>query len=254
MSSLPDSPPAADRWIRSFHPRRSRTTPRAARALQLWLPHLGVAADQVPPDPRDLFPGRLPVVLEIGPGMGQATLDMAAADPGTAILAVDVHTPGIGALLAGVQERDLTNVRVCIGDAVEVMARLAPASLAGIRVFFPDPWPKVRHHKRRLVNHGFARRAAVLLAPGASLHLATDVPGYADQMLAACAGEPLLANTADGFQDGRAGRPITKYEELGRQAGRASRDVVFVRTGQRTAAAGRTGQAVSPTGPAPCGL
>lgn len=232
MSGLPESVAQRERPIRSFHPRRSRITPRAASALAELLPLYGVDPGAVPADPRSLFPGRPEVVLEIGPGMGQATLEMAAADPDVGIFAVDVHTPGIGALLAGVAELGLDNVRVSVGDAVEVMAQLAPASLAGIRVYFPDPWPKVRHHKRRLVDAKFARRAALLLEPGGQLHLATDVEGYAEQMRAVCAAEPLLINPAGGYQPGRAGRPITKYEELGRRAGRISRDLLLVRTGQ----------------------
>ncbi|HEX6887375.1 MAG TPA: tRNA (guanosine(46)-N7)-methyltransferase TrmB, partial [Candidatus Nanopelagicales bacterium] len=127
------------------------------------LPHWGVEVATVPPRLATLFEPALPVVLEIGSGMGEATLAMAGADRATGILAVDVHTPGIGALLAGAESAGLANVRVCVGDAVDLMGRLEPASLRGIRAFFPDPWPKVRHHKRRLVQPAFVHLAATLL-------------------------------------------------------------------------------------------
>lgn len=184
--------------------------------------------DEAPAHLSDLF-GGLPAILEIGSGMGEATLAMAAADPATGILAVDVHTPGIGALLAGAERAGLTNVRVCVGDAVALMDHLAPGSLAGIRAFFPDPWPKVRHHKRRLVQPAFVHRAAELLAPGGTLHLATDIAEYADQMLAVCDAEPLLQNTADGFRARPAWRPETGYERRGLAAGRRSVDLILER-------------------------
>lgn len=224
-------PESSVRRIRTFHPRRSRTTPRAARALAELLPEFGVAVTAIPGDPAQLFDGtsqaRMPVVLEIGPGMGAATLEMAAADPETGILAVDVHTPGVGALLAGLGEAGLDNVRVCVGDALEVMDRIEPGRLAGIRAFFPDPWPKQRHHKRRLVQPGFVAHAADLLVPGGLLHLATDIEDYAEQMLRTCLAEPRLANTASGYASRQ--RPVTKFELMGARAGRVSRDIVFRR-------------------------
>ncbi len=210
--------------IRSFHPRRSRITPSAQSALLRLLPVLGVEVDDIPRHPRGLFDPALPVILEIGPGMGEATVAMAAERPDLGILAVDVHTPGIGALLAGVERDGLSNVRVTVGDAVEVMARVAPGSLAGIRAYFPDPWPKVRHRKRRLVQPAFVSRAAELMAPGGTLHLATDVADYAEQMLAACLADPRLE--CPGLRDRPAWRPQTKYEERGWAAGRPSRDII----------------------------
>lgn len=211
--------------IRSFHPRRSRTTPSAASALQRLLPAWGVRIPEAPSQLSDLFDPPLPVVLEIGSGMGEATLAMASAEPGVGVVAVDVHTPGIGALLAGAERQGLANVRVCIGDAVELMDRLSPGSLAGIRLYFPDPWPKAKHHKRRIVQPAFVRRAAVLLAPGATLHMATDIAGYAEQMRAVCAGEPLL-DCGPGLVERPSWRPVTKYEERGMSAGRQSRDLL----------------------------
>lgn len=223
---MAEDPPA--RRIRTFHPRRSRTTPSAASALIRLLPGWGIDVSTASPVVADAFHPPRPVVLEIGSGMGETTLAMAEADPGTGIVAVDVHTPGIGALLAGAERAALGNVRVCIGDAVELMDRLAPGSLAGIRAYFPDPWPKVRHHKRRLVQPAFVHRAAVLLAPGGTLHLATDITDYADQMLAVCSAEPLL-DVGPGLIPRPEWRPITGYERRGIAAGRPSADLIATR-------------------------
>jgi tRNA (guanine-N7-)-methyltransferase len=220
---------SSDGRIRTFHPRRSRTTPSAASALTRLLPVWGVDPDRPPAHLAELFDPPLPVVLEIGSGMGETTLAMASADPTVGVVAVDVHTPGIGALLAGAERAGLANVRVCIGDAVELMDHLAPASLAGIRAYFPDPWPKVRHHKRRLVQPAFVRRAAELLVPGGTLHLATDIADYAQQMLAVTDAEPRLSNPAGGLVERPQWRPITGYERRGLVAGRASADLVVER-------------------------
>lgn len=230
----PSPAPILHPRIRTFHPRRSRTTPRAAAALVALIQSHGVSPWQVPPELGTLFQPPRPVILEIGPGMGSATLAIAKAHPELGILAVDVHTPGIGALLAGVAESGLENVRVCIADAQDVMDRTAPNSLHAIHVFFPDPWPKIRHHKRRLVQPDFVARATRLLAPSGRLHLATDVPNYADQMLASCQAEPLLVNaaeTADGFLPSPTDRFVTKYELRAQQAGRICRDLIFVKAG-----------------------
>ena len=224
----PTSSPKHPR-IRTFHPRRSRTTPSAASALIRLLPEWGIDPADPPRRLGTLFQPPLPTVLEIGSGMGEATLAMAAADQTHGIVAVDVHTPGIGALLAAAERAGLANVRVGVGDAVELMEHLDEGSLAGIRAFFPDPWPKVRHHKRRLVQPAFVRRCAELLVPGGTLHLATDIAGYAEQMLAVCAAEPLLADTAEGFQPRPDWRPLTGYERRGIAAGRPSVDLVFAR-------------------------
>jgi tRNA (guanine-N7-)-methyltransferase len=223
---MPDGPPV--RRIRTFHPRRSRVTPSAASALIRLLPGWGIDIESAPANLAEVFNPSRPVVLEIGSGMGETTLVMAQADPGTGIVAVDVHTPGIGALLSGAERQSLGNIRVCVGDAVELMDRLAPGSLAGIRAFFPDPWPKVRHHKRRLVQPAFVRRAAALLSPGGTLHLATDITEYADQMLAVCAVEPLL-DVGAGLIQRPPWRPVTGYERRGVAAGRASIDLIATR-------------------------
>ncbi len=228
MSTTPPTPRPHPR-IRSFHPRRGRTSPTTTSALVRLLPELGVDVDSAPATLSQLFDPPLPVVLEIGPGMGDATATMAAADPATGIVAVDVHTPGIGALLVRVEALGLRNVRVCVGDAVELMDRLAASSLAGIRAYFPDPWPKARHRKRRLVQPAFVHRAAELLVPGGTLHLATDIAEYAEQMVRVCAAEPLLGPADAVLRDRPPWRPPTKYESRGVAAGRTSWDLIVHR-------------------------
>ncbi len=197
------------------------------------LPVHGVELDDAPALLADLFDPVLPVVLEVGPGMGDATAAMAADDPGTGIVAVDVHTPGIGALLVRVEALGLSNVRVCVGDAVDLMDRLAPQSLTGVRAYFPDPWPKSRHHKRRLVQPAFVRRAAELLVPGGALHLATDMFDYAEQMLDVCRAERLLEPEDAVLRDRPPWRPVTKFEARGIAEGRPSRDLIVRRRMER---------------------
>jgi tRNA (guanine-N7-)-methyltransferase len=188
----------------------------------------------VPDGPFDaavVFGRRAPLVLEIGSGMGDATVAMAAADPGRDYLAVDVHTPGIANLLAMLDERGLTNVRVSRADALELVRdHLEPASLAAVHVFFPDPWPKARHHKRRLIQPAHVALLRSRLVPGGTLHCATDWAQYAEDMLATLAADPGLVNTADGFAPRPAHRPLTRFERRGLAAGRSVYDLVFVRT------------------------
>jgi tRNA (guanine-N7-)-methyltransferase len=165
-------------------------------------------------------------VLEIGFGMGEATAAMAEAQPGRELLAVDVPTPGLGALLRLVEQRGLTNVRVADGDAMVLLRdMLAPACLSEVRLFFPDPWPKQRHEKRRLVSHPFADLVADRLEPGGRLHIATDWPAYASRALNILHAQPTLD------VDGRVPwRPRTRFEDQGSAAGRRSYDVIATRT------------------------
>ena len=177
-------------------------------------------------DPEAVFGRRAPLVLEIGFGMGEATAAMAAADPDRDVLAVDVHTPGVTSLLALVEAQGLRNVRVVEGDAREVLRdRLGRDALDEVRVFFPDPWPKARHHKRRLVTAGFADTVATRLRTGGLLHVATDWADYAEEVLA------LLTAHADYevVSRERGARPMTRFEQRGLAAGRASYDVVAQR-------------------------
>ncbi|HEY3480517.1 MAG TPA: tRNA (guanosine(46)-N7)-methyltransferase TrmB, partial [Streptomyces sp.] len=200
--------------IRSFHARRGRITQAQAAAIERHWDAWGVELDGSPLDLAALFGAPdLPVVLEIGFGMGDATARMAAADPSTGILAVDVHTPGQGNLLALADREGLTNVRVANGDAIVLLRdMLPPASLAGLRVYFPDPWPKAKHHKRRLVQPEFLALVTPLLRPGAVVHCATDWEPYAEQMLEVLGGAPGLANRypAEGFAPRPDFRPMTK--------------------------------------------
>ncbi len=171
-----------------------------------------------------------PTILEIGFGMGETTAAIARAHPEHNYLGVEVHSPGVGSLLKQIDEQGLTNLRIVQHDAVEVVEHmLAPACLAGIHVFFPDPWPKKRHHKRRLIQPAFLHLLATRLAPGGYLHLATDWEEYAQQMLDTGRAEPLLVNQAGGFVPRPEHRPLTKFEARGRRLGHAVRDVLFRR-------------------------
>lgn len=219
--------------IRSFHARRGRITQAQAAAIERLWGAWGVELDGGPLDLGVLFgSARLPVVLEIGFGMGDATAAMAAADPATGILAVDVHTPGQGNLLALADRTGLTNVRVANGDAIVLLRdMLPPASLAGLRVYFPDPWHKAKHHKRRLIQPDFLELVTPLLRPGAVVHCATDWEPYAEQMLEVLTAAPGLVNACgEGFAPRPDFRPTTKFERQGIAKGHVVRDLLFVRT------------------------
>ncbi|GAA0669927.1 tRNA (guanosine(46)-N7)-methyltransferase TrmB [Streptomyces thermocarboxydovorans] len=236
---FPDGPKADpagshfERRIRSFQPRRSRVTAGQADALQRLWPKWGFDIDgRRVLDLAEFFGNDNPVVLEIGFGMGEATAQMAAADPATNILAVDVHTPGQGNLLKLADRQGLSNIRVGNGDAVILLREmLAPDSLAGLRVFFPDPWPKKRHHKRRLIQPEFLSLAATRLRPGALVHLATDWEPYAEQMLEVLTAHPAYENTrADGgFAPRPDFRPQTRFETQGLEKGHVVNDLLFRR-------------------------
>ncbi|MFJ5996688.1 tRNA (guanosine(46)-N7)-methyltransferase TrmB [Streptomyces sp. NPDC092370] len=221
-----------ERRIRSFQPRRSRVTAGQADALQRLWPKWGLDIDGRALDLPELFGNDNPVVLEIGFGMGEATAQMAAADPATNILAVDVHTPGQGNLLNLADRNGLSNIRVGNGDAIILLREmLAPASLDGLRVYFPDPWPKKRHHKRRIIQPDFLSLAATRLRPGAILHCATDWEPYAEQMLDVLTAHPYFENTqADGgFAPRPDFRPLTRFEGQGLDKGHVVNDLLFRR-------------------------
>ncbi|OEV02299.1 tRNA (guanine-N7)-methyltransferase [Streptomyces qinglanensis] len=223
-----------ERRIRSFQPRRSRVTKGQRLALERLWPRWGFDVDGL----RKLDLGAffddpdLPVVLEIGFGMGEATARMAAADPATGVLAVDVHTPGQGNLLRLADEQGLTNVRVGNGDAIILLREmLPPDSLSGLRLYFPDPWPKARHHKRRLLQPEFLDLAARPLRPGALVHCATDWENYAEQMLDVLSAHPAYENTQPdgGFAPRPGNRPLTRFEGQGLDKGHKVRDLLFRR-------------------------
>jgi tRNA (guanine-N7-)-methyltransferase len=217
--------------VRTFQPRRGRVTARQARALDQLSGRWALPVDGTPLDLAGVFGASTPVVLEIGFGMGEATLQQAVADAHTGVLAVDVHTPGVGQLLDGVERLGLRQVRVMHGDALEVLrTMLAPMSLSGVRVFFPDPWPKTRHHKRRLFQPANVDLMVSRLRPGGFVHVATDWPDYGRQMLAVLESHPQLRNDHGGFAPRPAWRPITKFEQRGLALGHPVVDVIVTRT------------------------
>jgi tRNA (guanine-N7-)-methyltransferase len=211
--------------IRSYHARRGRLSPNQRQALT---EHSGLDLATWP-DPLDLdaaFGRRAPRVLEIGSGLGDAALDLAAAHPGTDYIAADVHTKGIARTLLQIQHHGLINLRVVHGDALAFLDRLPASSLSEILVFFPDPWPKTRHHKRRLVRKEFATAVARVLQPGGTLHLATDIPAYAEHVRQVLGRERALTPAHDGPRV--ADRPRTRYEQAGERHGRGAIDLVYV--------------------------
>ncbi len=214
--------------IRSYVLRQGRFSPAQQRAYAELMPRLGVPFRPGPVDFASVFGRRAPVVVEIGSGMGETTARIAMENPDIDYLAIEVHSPGVGSLLRRVEEEGLTNLRVVQHDAVEVMRDMVPeGSLSAIHVFFPDPWPKKRHHKRRLVQPAFAALAASRLAQGGRLHVATDWQEYAEQVLAVLAATPGLRNTAADFAPRPPWRPETKFERRGRTLGHGVWDVLF---------------------------
>jgi len=218
------------RPIRSYVLRQGRFSPAQQRAREQLLPRFGIAFARAPLDFDAAFGRSAPRILEIGFGMGETTAAIAEAMPECDFLAVDVHGPGVGSLLKTIDEKGLANVRIVQHDAVEVVtAMIPPAALAAIHVFFPDPWPKKRHHKRRLLQPGFVHELALRLRKDAYLHVATDWEDYAAAILSTLASEPLLANTARDYAERPAWRPVTKFERRGQGLGHGVWDLVFRR-------------------------
>ena len=218
------------RPIRSFVLRQGRFSPAQQRARELLLPRFGIPFAHEPLDFDAAFGRKAPRILEIGFGMGETTAAIAEGMPEHDFLAVDVHGPGVGSLLRRIDERALANVRIVQHDAVEVVKEMIPHdALAGIHIFFPDPWPKKRHHKRRLLQPRFVRELALRLGAGGYLHVATDWENYAEAILAALAAEPTLRNTARDYAERPAYRPVTKFERRGVGLGHDVWDIVFRR-------------------------
>jgi len=218
------------RPIRSYVLRQGRLTAAQARAHAQLMPRYGVPYATEPLDLDRVFGRSAPRVLEIGFGMGDTTAEIAAAHPGSDYLGVEVHTPGVGSLLNRIAALGLANVRVIQHDAVEVLERMiAPGALDGVHVFFPDPWPKKRHHKRRLLQPPLVALLASRMKPGGYFHVATDWEDYASQILEVLSAEPLLANTVNGFAPRPAYRPLTKFENRGLKLGHRVWDVIFRR-------------------------
>jgi tRNA (guanine-N7-)-methyltransferase len=230
-------PPSADtpphplhRRLKSFVRRAGRTTDGQARAFAELGPLFLLPYRAEPLDLEAAFGRAAPTVLEIGFGMGEATAHIAALKPETNFLCCEVHEPGVGALLKRIGEQQLSNIRICAHDAVDVLDHmLLPGTLAGVHVFFPDPWHKKRHNKRRLIQPPLVRKLAERLAPGGYLHCATDWQPYAEQMLEVLSQEPLLRNTAAGYAPKPDYRPLTKFENRGLKLGHGVWDLVFTR-------------------------
>ena len=221
---------AEHRHIRSFVLRQGRVSNAQQRAHDDLLPVYGIPYAPQRIDLDAAFGRRAPKILEIGFGMGETTASIAAAHPENDYLGIEVHTPGVGSLLKEIGARALANVRIVQHDAVEVLAdMIAPASLDGAHIFFPDPWPKKRHHKRRLIQPPLVALLADRLKPGAYLHAATDWQEYAEQILDVFSREPLLRNTAEAFAPRPDYRPQTKFETRGLRLGHGVWDIIFRR-------------------------
>ena len=214
--------------IRSYVLRQGRVSSAQRRAVDTLLSVYGIAYAPSALDFEQVFGRRAPTILEIGFGMGETTAQIAQAHPQNNYLGIDVHTTGVGSLLKLIAEQGLPNLRLIQHDAVEVLEHMiAPAALAGAHIFFPDPWPKKRHHKRRLIQPAFVALLASRLAAGAYLHAATDWEEYAQQILDVFAAEHGLANTAAGFAPRPDYRPQTKFERRGLKLGHGVWDIVF---------------------------
>lgn len=216
--------------IRSFVLRQGRMSEAQKHHLDVGLPRWGVPFTAQALDFDALFGRTAPRFVEIGCGMGEATAAIAQAHPENDYLGIEVHLPGVGSLLKLIDQLELGNLRVLRHDAVEVLQSMIPlGSLAGIHIYFPDPWPKKRHHKRRLIQRPFVELLASRLEPGGYLHCATDWQDYAEQMLAVLTAEPLLENTAAGFALRPPWRPQTKFERRGLALGHGVWDLLFHR-------------------------
>lgn len=230
LEDMATAPEHATGRVRSYHARNGRMTPGRHAAIDRLAPKFAVEAAGDPLDLASMFGAGTPVVLEIGFGMGDATAAMAAAEPDVAVLATEVHQAGVSKLLSLVDAQGLTNLRVVYGDAVPfVEERIPEGSLAGVRIFFPDPWRKVRHHKRRLLQPAFVALLASRLTPGGFVHCATDWADYATSMFATLTAEPLLVNAHDGYAPRPTSRPVTPYERRGLERGHAIVDLEFTR-------------------------
>jgi len=218
--------------IRSYVIRSGRITDAQRRALEELWPRWGLAFEPRTLDLDEVFGRRAPRTMEIGFGAGENLLDLATAHPERDYLGVEVHRAGIGRLLLRLHERDVRNVRIICHDAVEVLAQqIAPGALDEVLVFFPDPWPKKRHHKRRLVQAPFVELVAQRLAPGGILRLATDWEPYAQQMLEVINACPLLENLSrdGGFVERPPERSPTRFEQRGVRLGHGVSDLAYRR-------------------------
>jgi tRNA (guanine-N7-)-methyltransferase len=218
------------RPIRSFVLRQGRVSNAQRRAYDTLLPRFGIPYAVQPIDLDGVFGRRAPKILEIGFGMGETTATLATLHPENDYLGIEVHTPGVGSLLKSIAEHGLANVRIIQYDAVEVLHNMiAPDTFDAVHVFFPDPWPKKRHHKRRLIQPALITMLCERMKSGAYVHVATDWQDYAEQILEVFRSEPRLANTAEGYAPRPDYRPQTKFETRGLKLGHGVWDVIFRR-------------------------
>lgn len=216
--------------LKSFVKRGGRTTDGQQRAYDELGPTYLLPCRAAPLDFAATFGREAPTVLEIGFGMGEATAHIAAVMPETNFLCCEVHEPGVGALLKRIGEQGLTNIRICAHDAVDVLDHMLPTcTLAGVHIFFPDPWHKKRHNKRRLIQSPLVAKLADRLKAGGYLHCATDWQPYAEQMLEVLSAEPTLRNSAEAYAPKPHYRPLTKFENRGLKLGHGVWDLVFVK-------------------------
>lgn len=210
----------------TFKPRRRSLSPTRQAQFETWLQRWGLDDHGKVLDWSEVFTADMPVVVDIGFGHGEATIAMAAAEPDVAIIGVEVHTPGVVNVLDAIEHTPLPNVRVVHGDVLRFLVRVAPASLAGVRIYFPDPWPKARHHSRRLVRPDVVEVLVDRLADGGEIHLATDVEHYAFEMQVACDAHADLVGGVIARPDTR---PLTRFEQRGLDEGRPATDLVYRR-------------------------
>jgi len=229
-STMTDTTDLSKRHIRSFVLRQGRVSPAQQRAVDTLLPRFGIPYEVKPLDLSLAFGRSAPKILEIGFGMGDSTATIALAHPENDYLALEVHTPGVGNLLKLIDAQQITNIRIMQHDAVEVLRDMIPdGSLDGVHIFFPDPWHKARHNKRRLIQSPFIAKLVQKIKPGGYIHVATDWQDYAEQVLRVLTEEPLLENTAADYAPRPAYRPLTKFEQRGIRLGHGVWDLVFLR-------------------------
>lgn len=217
-----------NRPIRSFVLRQGRVSHAQQRALEELKPRYGIPYQEGLLDLDQAFGRPAPKILEIGFGMGETSARIAAAHPENDYLGIEVHGPGVGSLLKQIDEGGLTNLRIMQHDAVEVLKHMiGPEALSGVHIFFPDPWHKKRHHKRRLIQSPLVALLCDKLKPGGYIHAATDWQEYAEHILAVLSAEPRLANTAQDYAPRPDYRPLTKFEQRGLRLGHGVWDIVF---------------------------
>ncbi|WP_090693882.1 tRNA (guanosine(46)-N7)-methyltransferase TrmB [Nitrosomonas sp. Nm34] len=216
--------------IRSYVLRQGRISNAQRNAYETLLPEFGIPFSAQQLNFEKIFGRSTPRILEIGSGMGEATATIAQQYPQNDYLAIEVHTPGVGSLLSQIKMLELTNLHVIQHDAVEVLQHMLPLeSLDGVHIFFPDPWPKARHHKRRLIQSAFVSLLCKYMKSGSYLHVATDWKDYAEQILFVLSNESLLTNTAIDYAVRPLYRPLTKFEQRGLRLGHNVWDLIFTR-------------------------